>query len=84
MSNLTIDGLLCALQVSDGEAEILQASQQEAHPPKQDNKTRLNLTENPNFFNIPVNTEHSAVHVPSNVFDGCMLQLLIHCCHGNI
>ncbi|GLV36977.1 straightjacket [Carabus blaptoides fortunei] len=58
------------IQVSDGEGEILQASQQEAHLPKQDNKTRLNLTENPNFFNIPVNTEHSAVHVPSNVFDG--------------
>lgn len=72
VSIYSIDGLLCDLQVSDGEAEILQASQQEAHPAKKVNKTRLNLVENPNFFNIPVNTECSAVHVPSNVFDRCM------------
>ncbi|KAK6642465.1 hypothetical protein RUM43_003967 [Polyplax serrata] len=29
----------------------------------------MSLTPNPNFYNIPVNTNHSAVHIPTNVYD---------------
>lgn len=31
----------------------------------------LDLTPNPHFWNFSVNTRHSAVHVPTNVFDRC-------------
>lgn len=60
------------LQASDEGEDIPQASQQDT---PRINYRKLNLTENPNFFNIPVNTEHSAVHVPSNVFDRCKYAL---------
>lgn len=55
----------------DDETESVQASQLETQTPQQPDRTRLNLTENPNFFNIPVNLDHSAVHVPSNVYNRC-------------
>lgn len=31
----------------------------------------FNLNPDTHFYNIPVDTEHSAVHVPSNVYDRC-------------
>jgi len=34
-------------------------------------KTKLPLYRNRHFYNIPVNTNYSAVHVPSNVYDRC-------------
>lgn len=38
--------------------------------------TYLNFTLNPDthFYNISVDTEHSSVHVPSNIFDGSKLE----------
>lgn len=38
-------------------------------PPK--DKTQLHLRNNKNFYDMAVNTNHSAVHVPSNVYDRC-------------
>jgi voltage-dependent calcium channel alpha-2/delta-3 len=35
------------------------------------------LTPNSHFYNIPVNTSVSSVHVPTNVFDGGELKALL-------
>lgn len=32
----------------------------------------ITLTPNPHFFNVPVNTSLSSVHIPTNVFDRCI------------
>ncbi|XP_031332073.1 voltage-dependent calcium channel subunit alpha-2/delta-3 isoform X2 [Photinus pyralis] len=47
--------------------ESEQDAQASQTPP--DDKRRLPLFPNPQFYNIPVNTNHSAVHVPSNVYE---------------
>ncbi|XP_019871857.2 voltage-dependent calcium channel subunit alpha-2/delta-3 isoform X2 [Aethina tumida] len=52
------------LEVTDGSEKDPQASQTQ---PK--DKTKLPLYRNRHFYNIPVNTNHSAVHVPSNVYE---------------
>ncbi|XP_018330048.1 voltage-dependent calcium channel subunit alpha-2/delta-3-like isoform X2 [Agrilus planipennis] len=52
------------IEVTDELEEDAQASQK---PPT--DKRRLPLRRNPHFNNIPVNTNFSAVHVPSNVFE---------------
>ena len=39
--------------------------------------SRLELQSNEHFSGIPVNTNMSSVHVPTNVFDGGKLRLLI-------
>lgn len=31
----------------------------------------MKLTPNEHFYNMPVNVTHSAVHVPTNVYDRC-------------
>ncbi|KAF5291746.1 hypothetical protein FQA39_LY14234 [Lamprigera yunnana] len=53
------------------EIEIIDTTEQDAQasqtPPE--DKRRLPLFRNPQFYNIPVNTNHSAVHVPSNVYE---------------
>lgn len=54
------------LDVSDGSEQDPQASQV---PPE--DKRKLPLYCNRNFYNLPVNTNHSAVHVPSNVYERC-------------
>lgn len=54
------------LDVSDGSEQDPQASQV---PPE--DKRKLPLFCNRNFYNLPVNTNHSAVHVPSNVYERC-------------
>lgn len=53
-------------QITDGSEKDPQASQ----IPLMD-KTKLLLYPKRHFYNIPVNTNHSAVHVPSNVYDRC-------------
>lgn len=54
--------------VSDGSEQDPQASQV---PPE--DKRKLPLYCNRNFYNMPVNTNYSAVHVPSNVYERCEL-----------
>lgn len=39
-------------------------------PAMSDKPQEMVLTANKHFFNIPVNTSYSAVHVPTNVYDG--------------
>ncbi|XP_026677995.1 voltage-dependent calcium channel subunit alpha-2/delta-4-like [Diaphorina citri] len=47
-------------------------SEQFDEPPyKNTLKLGLELTPDRHFFNIPVNTEYSVVHLPINVYDGC-------------
>ncbi|CAH0548637.1 unnamed protein product [Brassicogethes aeneus] len=52
------------LEVTDDTEKDPQASQTQ---PK--DRTKLPLYRNRHFYNIPVNTNYSAVHVPSNVYD---------------
>lgn len=59
------------VEVTDGSEQDAQASQV---PPE--DKRKLPLYCNRNFYNLPVNTNHSAVHVPSNVYERCKLTLL--------
>lgn len=40
-----------------------------------ESKRFLPLYPDPHFYNIPVNTNYSAVHVPSNVYERCKSQL---------
>lgn len=54
------------LDVSDGSGQDPLASQT---PPE--DKRKLPLYCNRNFYNLPVNTNYSAVHVPSNVYERC-------------
>lgn len=58
--------IILFLQVTDGSEQDAQASQT---PPV--NRRFLPLYRNPHFYSIPVNTNHSAVHVPSNVYERC-------------
>lgn len=55
--------LFSLFQVTDGEQDP-QASQK---PPE--DKRKLPLFCNRHFYNMPVNTNYSAVHVPSNVYE---------------
>ncbi|KAJ8956284.1 hypothetical protein NQ318_015020, partial [Aromia moschata] len=51
-------------EVTDGTEKDPQASQT-----KPKDKSKLPLYRNRHFYNIPVNTNYSAVHVPSNVYE---------------
>ncbi|XP_065173091.1 voltage-dependent calcium channel subunit alpha-2/delta-3 isoform X3 [Atheta coriaria] len=51
----------------EGEEGVEQEPMASLKPPV--DKRRLPLHPNPNFYNIPVNLNVSAVHVPSNVYD---------------
>ncbi|KAJ8936838.1 hypothetical protein NQ314_012154, partial [Rhamnusium bicolor] len=51
-------------QVTDGTEKDPQASQTQLK-----DKSKLPLYRNRHFYNIPVNTNYSAVHVPSNVYE---------------
>lgn len=53
----------------EGEEGVEQEPMASLKPPV--DKRRLPLHPNPNFYNIPVNLNVSAVHVPSNVYDRC-------------
>ncbi|KAK5638589.1 hypothetical protein RI129_012884 [Pyrocoelia pectoralis] len=55
-------------KVSDIETVDAEQDAQASQTPPED-KRRLPLYPNPQFYNIPVNTNHSAVHVPSNVYE---------------
>ncbi|KAL3271275.1 hypothetical protein HHI36_021766 [Cryptolaemus montrouzieri] len=58
-------------EVSTEEAEITETSEkdpQASQTPIRD-KSRLPLYRNRRFYNIPVNTNHSSVHVPNNVYE---------------
>lgn len=35
----------------------------------------MSLQRNKHFYHIMVNTEHTSVHVPTNVFDGCEFRI---------
>ncbi|KAK9874143.1 hypothetical protein WA026_002498 [Henosepilachna vigintioctopunctata] len=59
----TLDGIE-EIEVTDDSGKDPQASQ----TPIRD-KTRLPLYPSRRFYNIPVNTNYSAVHVPSNVYE---------------
>ncbi|KAJ8916494.1 hypothetical protein NQ315_000136 [Exocentrus adspersus] len=52
------------LEVGDGTKKDPQAREM-----KKQDKSKLPLYNNRHFYNIPVNTNYSAVHVPSNVYD---------------
>ncbi|XP_064214426.1 voltage-dependent calcium channel subunit alpha-2/delta-3 isoform X3 [Tribolium castaneum] len=52
------------IEVTDGSEKDPQASQV-----PQTDRSKLPLYRNRNFYNIPVNTNFSAVHVPSNVYE---------------
>ncbi|XP_068900722.1 voltage-dependent calcium channel subunit alpha-2/delta-3 isoform X2 [Tenebrio molitor] len=56
---------------SDGEIEVTDGSEKDplASQVPQTDKTKLPLYSNPHFYHIPVNTNFSAVHVPSNVYE---------------
>lgn len=47
-------------------AKTMEVTVKGVDPP---NSSRLLLTPNSNFFNIAINTNVSAVHVPTNVYD---------------
>lgn len=56
------------LEVTD-DTDNEQDPQASQTPPE--DKRKLPLFCNRNFYNLPVNTNHSAVHVPSNVYERC-------------
>lgn len=55
-----------SFKVTDGSEKDPQASQV-----PQIDRNNIPLYRNSHFYNIPVNTNFSAVHVPSNVYERC-------------
>lgn len=60
---------VCVSEKPKQKQEEEQDPQASQKPPV--NKRELPLICNRHFYNIPVNTNYSAVHVPSNVYERC-------------